>query len=148
MTDNRFFHIKRPAMVAYRLGLGPIIGRVVLLLTTTGRKSGLARVTPLQYEIVDGRYVVTSVKGTRADWVRNIQADPTVTVRVKQQQFTGTASIDTDPDRIADFLVYRYEKRPRMIGAIMRADGLSVPPTRDDLLSYAARLAMVTITPT
>lgn len=32
----------------YRRGIGPT--RVVLLLTTTGRKSGLLRVTPLQYE--------------------------------------------------------------------------------------------------
>jgi len=35
----------------YRLGLGPLVGRVVLLLTTTGRKSGLPRVTPLQAEL-------------------------------------------------------------------------------------------------
>jgi len=33
----------------YALGLGRLIGRLILLLTTTGRKSGLPRVTPLQY---------------------------------------------------------------------------------------------------
>ena len=31
----------------YALGLGRLIGRLILLLTTTGRKSGLPRVTPL-----------------------------------------------------------------------------------------------------
>jgi len=34
----------------YAVGLGPVVGRLVLLLTTTGRKTGLPRVTPLQYE--------------------------------------------------------------------------------------------------
>jgi len=42
----------------YRAGLGPVIGRVVLLLTTTGRRSGLPRVTPLQYEQIDGAIYV------------------------------------------------------------------------------------------
>ena len=36
----------------YKRGIGPT--RMVLLLTTTGRKSGLPRVTPLQYEDIDG----------------------------------------------------------------------------------------------
>lgn len=43
-----------PPHLLYVLGLEPIIGRIVLLLTTTGRKSGRPRVTPLQYEEIDG----------------------------------------------------------------------------------------------
>lgn len=147
MSDSRFFRIKRPAKLAYRVGLGPVIGRIVLLLTTTGRKSGLARVTPLQYEIIDGQYYLASARGLRADWVRNIQANPAVTVRVKRQQFTGTALVDTNLDRITDFLEYRLARHPRMVGAIMKADGIPVPPRRADLEAYAAGLALVIITP-
>ncbi|MEJ2757947.1 MAG: nitroreductase/quinone reductase family protein [Anaerolineales bacterium] len=54
--------------LAYKVGLAPLIGKIVLLLTTTGRKSGLPRVTPLQYECLDGVYHVVSVFGTKADW--------------------------------------------------------------------------------
>ena len=44
----RLFHLG--PRIAYAVGLGPLVGRFVLLLTTTGRKSGLRRVTPLVYE--------------------------------------------------------------------------------------------------
>ena len=51
-----------PPRVAYAIGLGPLIGRHVLLLTTTGRKSGLRRVTPLQYEEIDGVFYIGSAR--------------------------------------------------------------------------------------
>ena len=44
-----------------------LIGRMILLLTSTGRKSGLPRVTPLQYEEIDGAWYVASAKGARAE---------------------------------------------------------------------------------
>lgn len=50
---------------AYKLGLGRLIGKVVLLLTTTGRKTGLARVTPVQYELIDGVYHIGAVFGVK-----------------------------------------------------------------------------------
>jgi hypothetical protein len=51
----------------YALGLGPLVGRLVLLLTTTGRKSGLPRVTALQYEEVAGAIYLGSSRGTQAE---------------------------------------------------------------------------------
>ena len=129
----------------YEAGLGPVIGRVVLLLTTTGRKTGQARVTPLQYEIVDGAVYVASAWGPGADWVRNLRADPQVGVRLGRETWPGRAEVTTDPARIADFLELRLRRHPRMIGLIMRLDGLPAHPSRADLLAYAARLALVII---
>jgi len=77
--------------LAYALGLGPLIGSLVLLLTTTGRKSGLPRQTPLQYEQIDGLIYVASGRGKKADWVCNITADPAVEVRLKKRRFRGLA---------------------------------------------------------
>lgn len=134
-------------ITAYKLGLGPLIGRVVLLLTTTGRKSGLARVTPLQYELIDGVYHVGAVFGMKTDWVRNIQANNHVEVRVRNQTFKATATIHTNPEEMAGFIQYRMEKRPRMIGMIMKMDGFSANPTREELLEYCQNLALVKITP-
>ena len=129
----------------YRLGLGPLVGRFILLLTTTGRKSGLPRVTPLQYEEVDGLIFVGSARGTKADWFRNIQADPHVQVRVKSRQFAGIAEAITDADRIADFLELRLKRHPRMVGAILKSEGLPATPDRVELEAYARRLAIVII---
>ncbi len=131
----------------YARGFGPIIGRFMLLLTTRGRKSGLPRLTALQYEEIDGAIIVGSSRGIKADWYQNILADPHVLVRIKAREFRGQAEPSTDPVRIADFLEYRLKQHPRMVGAILRRAGLPMTPSRTDLERYASGLAMVVIRP-
>jgi deazaflavin-dependent oxidoreductase (nitroreductase family) len=131
----------------YALGLGPLVGRLILLLTTTGRKSGLPRVTALQYEEIDGAIYLGSSRGIHADWFQNLVANPCVTVRVKSRQFSGIAQPVTDPGRIADFLELRLERHPRMVGAMLKSEGLSATSGRTELEAYARKLAMVIIRP-
>ncbi len=131
----------------YAIGLGPLVGRLVLLLTTTGRKTGLPRVTPLQYEEIDGAIYLGSSRGQKADWFRNILANPHVEVRVKSRRFRGVAETVTDPLRIADFLELRLKRHPKMIGKILQHEGLPAQPERAQLEAYAAKLAMVVIRP-
>ena len=140
--------LKYPPLIIYGIGLGPIYGRMVLLLTTTGRKSGLQRVTPLQYEEIDGKMTIGSARGTKADWFRNIVANPNVRVRVGSRQFDGLAEAISDTERVTDFLEYRYKKHPRMIGFIMSREGVPKSPTREDLERLAQGKAMVVISPT
>jgi deazaflavin-dependent oxidoreductase (nitroreductase family) len=139
--------IKTPPRILYALGLGPLVGKIILLLTTTGRVTGLKRVTPLQYEELDGRYYIGSTRGVRADWFQNIMADSNVQVRVGRKQFHGVAEAVTDPQRITDFLALRLERHPRMVGAILRLEGLSSNPSRDELARYGSKFAMVVIQP-
>ncbi|HEX8991750.1 MAG TPA: nitroreductase family deazaflavin-dependent oxidoreductase [Anaerolineales bacterium] len=131
----------------YRSGLGPVVGHLVLLLTTTGRKSGLPRTTPLQYEELDGAIYVGSARGTKANWFRNILANPCIRVRIGSREFEATAEPVTDPCRIADFLELRLRRHPRMVGAILKSVGVSPSPSRPELEAYAAQLAMVVIHP-
>lgn len=139
--------LMRLPRIWYKLGLGPVVGRIFLLLTTTGRKTGLPRETPLQYEEVHGVIYVASARGMDADWVRNIAANPHITVQVGAWHFEGTAEIVTSPARIADFLQLRLERRPRMMGAMLRAEGLPPNPTRADLEALASRIVVVAIRP-
>ena len=134
-------------LTAYKLGFGQLIGKVILLLTTTGRKTGLARVTPVQYELIDGVYHIGAVFGTNTDWVRNILAHPIVQVQVQNKCFTGRAEVLTNPEEIADYIEYRLQKRPRMIGLIMKMDGFSANPSREELVEYCQQLALVKVTP-
>ncbi len=136
-----------PPRVLYRLGLGPIYGRLVLLLTTTGRKSGLPHVTPLQYEEVEGKIMVGAARGQQADWVRNIVANPEVKVRIKSRRFAGRAETVTDPVQITDFLALRLRRHPKMIGLILRMAGLPAKATRTQLEEYASRRVLVVIHP-
>jgi deazaflavin-dependent oxidoreductase (nitroreductase family) len=147
MKKALYRKFKPGPILAYKIGLGPLIGRVLLLLTTTGRKTGLARVTPLQYELIDGIYHIGAVFGVKTDWVRNIQANPRVQVCVKGETFNGRAEVSTIPEDVADFIQYRLNKHPRMIGAIMKLDGFKSKPTREELIEYSKNLALVRITP-
>ena len=105
------------------------------------------RVTPLQYEEIDGEFYIGSARGARADWFLNIQADPQVEVRVKSRCFRGIAEPVTDPERIADFLEICLQRHPRMIGGMLRAEGLPPNPSHAQLAAHAENLAMVKITP-
>jgi hypothetical protein len=53
----------------------------------------------------------------------------------------------TDPCRIADFLELRLKRHPRMVGKILKSEGLPEAPSRAELEEYAQRLAMVIIRP-
>lgn len=131
----------------YRIGLGAVIGRYVLLLTTTGRKTGLPRSVPLQYEEIDGAYYIGSARGTRADWFQNLQTNPEVLVRAGSRAFRGRARAITDTAEVASFLALRLERHPRMVGLIMRLAGSAAHSTQADLETYAANRAVAVITP-
>jgi deazaflavin-dependent oxidoreductase (nitroreductase family) len=65
-------------------------------LTTTGHKTG----NPHEIEIwfgVDGSSIyLLSGGGDKSHWVKNLQADPHVSVRIGKQTFTGTARLVKD----------------------------------------------------
>jgi deazaflavin-dependent oxidoreductase (nitroreductase family) len=133
--------------ILYKLGLYRFMGHVVLLLTTIGRKTGLKRVTPLQYEKIDNAYYVASVRGTKADWYQNILSNPNVEVQVKSHRFQSAAEPIIDPSRIADFLQVRLERHPIMVGNMLRSEGLPQNPSREQLERFAEKSAMVVIKP-
>lgn len=145
---SKMKNVQKIHRVLYSIGLGPLIGRIILLLTTTGRRSGLKRVTPLQYEMIGDDYYVGAARGTKADWVRNIQSYPQVEVRVGAKQFQGTAEVVTDASRFADFVEIRLQRHPRMIGLIMeKAHGLPRHPSREQLEKLGSTEAFVILHP-
>jgi deazaflavin-dependent oxidoreductase (nitroreductase family) len=109
--------------------------------------SGKARVTPLVYEKRGEAIIVASARGGSADWLRNIEANPRVHVRVGRRQFDGIARQSTNPDEIADYLQHQFDRNPWAFGAILRAEGLPNPPSRADLVRFAPNRPMVTIRP-
>jgi deazaflavin-dependent oxidoreductase (nitroreductase family) len=76
-----------------RLGLTPLIPRNVLILTTRGRKTGLARQTAMEYSEgpEKGAYLVMSGWEGRTDWYRNARADPHVRVWMAGKEWEAVA---------------------------------------------------------
>jgi deazaflavin-dependent oxidoreductase (nitroreductase family) len=74
----------------------------LLLLTTTGARSGRERVTPLNFSRDGDRYIVMASKGgspTHPDWYHNLVAHPTVTVEADGEQFTAHAKVSEGRER-------------------------------------------------
>ena len=132
----------------YDSGKGWIVGKFILLLSHTGRRSGTRYDTPLQYEKIAGAYCVGVGRGSKADWFRNIQANPRVTVRVDRCKFECLAEPVTDPERVADFLEYRLNRHPLMIGLILKfAHKLPMRPSRSQFLELGKSTALVILRP-
>jgi deazaflavin-dependent oxidoreductase (nitroreductase family) len=87
-------------------------------LTTRGRVTGNDHEIEIWYvrEVVDGRDRVFMLAGAgdASDWVRNLQADPAVRVRIDDVTHAGHARVvtDTDEDRHARTVVFeKYQPR-------------------------------------
>ena len=87
---------------------GPL-GNQLLLLTFTGRKSRKTYTTPLGYTRQDN----TVVLFTDHSWYKNLQENPSVTLRLQGKQVQGTAEvIHDDKERIAQELALFVHQRP------------------------------------
>jgi deazaflavin-dependent oxidoreductase (nitroreductase family) len=74
---------------------GPFAGRQVLLLTTTGAKSGQERLAPLIYTRDGDRIVIAASRGgapTHPSWYLNLVASPVVTVELGAEKFQARAT--------------------------------------------------------
>jgi len=77
-------------------------GTTIVLLTTTGRRSGEARRTALIYREVDGEYVIVASKGGAPQhpaWFLNLTDNPEVRLQVKDEEFAGRARVADEAER-------------------------------------------------
>jgi deazaflavin-dependent oxidoreductase (nitroreductase family) len=102
----------------------------VALLETTGRKSGDTRRTPVSNGLERGTHTfwIVAEMGRKAAYVRNIEADPRVRVRVRGRWRTGIAHVIDDDDPRA-----RLRSIPRVNAAGVRAMGTELLVVRVDL---------------
>ena len=98
------------------------------LLETTGRKSGQPRRTPIGGRLAGNEFWLVSEFGDRSQYVRNIEANPRVRVRVRGRWHSGTATLLPEDDARA-----RLAELPRMNSAAVRAMGDNLLTIRVDL---------------
>lgn len=66
-------------------------------LTTTGRRTGEPHEIEIWFTAVAGSLYLISGGGDRSDWVRNLQASPTASVRVGERSFPVTGRVPVHP---------------------------------------------------
>lgn len=77
-------------------------GRTLLLLHTTGAKSGKERVTPVVTKEDGDRLVIVASKGgapTHPDWYHNLVANPEVGIEYGTEEFQAEAAAASEPER-------------------------------------------------
>jgi len=100
---------------------GPYANMTLLLLHTTGAKSGLPRVNPVAYMADDEKLVIIASKAGAASnpgWYYNLIANPEVSVEAGIEQFQALATITQEPERTELFekmatLYPRFAEYPR-----------------------------------
>ncbi len=107
----------RSHRAVYRLTRGRLLGRVagmpVLLLTTTGRRSGRARTTPLTYFEDGSEFVIVASNGgeDRAPaWWLNLSAHPeaTITIGARSHSVTARAATGEEHERLWPMITAAY----------------------------------------
>ena len=81
---------------------GQFAGADLLLLTTTGAKSGEPRLAPLAYFTIDARMIIIGSKAgadTNPDWVHNLRVNPQAHVEVGTDAYDVTARELPQADR-------------------------------------------------
>lgn len=130
-TPHRPVDVRFRATTAFQRRLAnPLMRRLPFhtLLETTGRVSGLPRRTPLGGRRVGDSFWLVSEFGERSQYVRNIQADPRVRVRIRGHWHTGTAYLLPEDDAVA-----RLRTLPRSNSAAVRVLGTRLLTIRVDL---------------
>src|SRR5689334_11613903 len=147
MTEAR----KLPAIAKAAMGVQAFLLRrnwmggmsnVIMVITTTGRKSGKQFSTPVGY-IRDGEDFVSLNPGGTSNWYRNVLATPDVTLNVKGQDYRarGTHIIDQgEKERL--FEIFKRDHK----AAFPRLFGVSVDAPADELMKALASREMVRFT--
>ena len=127
--------LSRAHLAAYRLSRGRVLGSVagmpVLLLTTTGRRSGKARTTPLTFFRDATDLVVVASNGGAdrpPDWSLNLQQTPRAVVEIGADKLAVTARTPSHQERERLWIVItatyagyaRYQERTaRLIPVVL-----------------------------
>lgn len=126
----------------YRAGLGFLFGHRLLMLEHVGRISGLPRYVVL--EVVDrthDAYTVVAGFGERAEWLRNLDADPHAHISIGTRRRVPIVARRMTTDQAADALRHYAAKHPRAwsrlapvfeqtLGEPIRETGTTLPLVR------------------
>lgn len=115
----------------YKLRVLPLLGlgRVIMLLTTKGRKSKEMRDFPIGYHRIDGTVCVFSGWGKEANWYKNLMAYPEdVYVQIGFRRFHARPEVVEDPQELKQIIERLILQSPAEARTLMGWD-----PERDDL---------------
>ena len=126
--------LARMPILLFRAHLNWLLGERFLMLTHTGRVSGLPRQTVLEvvrHDRPTDTYFVASGWGTQSDWYRNIRKNPEVLVQVGRRRLKATAEQLSPQEAEQELRVY-VQQHPAAARSLARILGYTIEdPARD-----------------
>jgi deazaflavin-dependent oxidoreductase (nitroreductase family) len=114
-------HLLRAPVYLYRWRLGPLFGKRFLLLTHTGRRTGVRHQTVLEvmeYREAGPEAVVMSGFGRTSDWLRNIETTPNEEVVIGARHFQASHRFLSEEEAVN--VVRNYELRNQFMTPLVR----------------------------
>lgn len=128
----------------YHSHLGWLLGTRVVLLTHTGRKSGLPRQTVLEvvrYDPATGGCIVASGWGNKSDWYQNITANPKIVFQIRSKRSEGIAQ-RLSPEGAAEELLDYGHRHPKALRELARFMGYQLDGTDQDIRTLGSMIPM------
>lgn len=133
-------------VLSWRLGLGPLVGKVAMVLTTTGRKTGLPRHTMVECYKINGKKYAPCGYGEKADYYQNILVDPRVTVQTADGTESMVASRIEDDEELIAFFQHGMDFMPGMMAWYL--ESLGIEPSVEGVLAHKDQIYWLRFDPT
>ena len=133
----------------YGLRLGWLLGNRFVLISHTGRKSGLPRHTVLEvvrYNKTNGECIIASGWGYKSDWLKNITANPHIAFQVGNRVSAGIAERLTPETGEQEFLDYAH-RHPIAFRELTTFMGFRLDGTEQDIRAAGRMLPMFRLRP-
>lgn len=144
VPSPRVLHVINPFVVAIlRSPLHGLLSRQVMLLTYTGRKTGVSHTIPVGY-VRDGDTLVVFSSRT---WRRNLRGGARVTMRLRGRRYTGTAVPIEEPEAVAaevERVIARYGRKDAAWKTGITLD-VTPPPTSAEIAEAMRGRAVIRI---
>lgn len=160
LTDNNMLQ-KRPnpllkfffkiPIFMHKIGLGgweKLIGAEWMLISTIGRKTGKRRETlvdVMDYDKMTDTYYIEAAYGARADWFKNIKANPVFVAQVGRWKFQAQAR-ELNAADTGEMLVRFFRRKPAYTRSVMAMVGIKFKD-ENELRELGKNLTLLAVKP-
>jgi deazaflavin-dependent oxidoreductase (nitroreductase family) len=118
-------------------------GNIMMVITTTGRKSGKLHSTPIGYQRGSHSVLAFTVGGL-SNWYKNLAQNPLVTLEIKKKVYPMRGTYVTDSQEIREVLETYQREQPPMLP---RFFGVPADASGDKLMKAAGNVRFVRFSP-
>lgn len=130
---------------AWRMGWKKSLPATFACITTSGRKSGLPRHTMVDHYEIEGNYYIISGWQNKSDWVKNLLADPRITLQPARGEAVAGMARPISDDAKLSRLFTGMQENPMMEAWL---ESLGIQPEVTDFLAKKDQLYIFEVTPT